>query len=215
MHLNLTLNKASTASPTTEDMSTNFLNLPNELRNRVYKLCLLHQEPIDPWSDYNQRLELTPGLLRANKTVHREASSLFYAQNRFNFTTVTPKDVASFLETIDRNACHIQHVCVTFPDFHRKPDNITLSDDSINIFTSIQSKCANLSTLTTFALSTGPIMAVDDPEIATEVLKLVDTRFRSIPSLEKIITSVFNDDLGSFITREMDNRCGRMWGGME
>lgn len=66
-------------------MSANFLELPSELRNRVYELCLLHEETINPWMDYNQPQELTPGLLHANKTVHREASSLLYAQNRFNF----------------------------------------------------------------------------------------------------------------------------------
>jgi len=63
----------------------------------------LHQELTDPWIDYNQRQELTPGLLRANKTVHREASSLFYAQSRFDFTMATPEDVALFLGTIGRN----------------------------------------------------------------------------------------------------------------
>jgi hypothetical protein len=107
---------------TTEDMLTNFLTLPSELRNRVYELCLLHQESLDPWTAYNQRQELTPGLLRANKTVHREASSLFYAQNRFNFTMATPDDVALFLRTIGRNnADYIRQVRVDFPNL-RDPD---------------------------------------------------------------------------------------------
>jgi hypothetical protein len=55
---------------------------------------------IDPWVDYKQRQKFTPGLLRANKTIHREASSPFYAQNRFDFTMGTPEDVASFLRQI-------------------------------------------------------------------------------------------------------------------
>jgi hypothetical protein len=46
---------------------------------------------------------LTSGLLRA-KTVHCEASSLIYAQNRFDITTASPEDVASVVRTIGRNA---------------------------------------------------------------------------------------------------------------
>jgi hypothetical protein len=47
--------------------------------------------------DYTQRQELKPALLRANKTVHREASSLLYALIRSDFAVATPEDVASFL----------------------------------------------------------------------------------------------------------------------
>lgn len=66
--------------------------------------------------DYNQRQELTPGLIRANKTIHHEASSLLYAQNRFDFAMANPEDVASSLRTIgDNNADCIRHICVDFP----------------------------------------------------------------------------------------------------
>jgi hypothetical protein len=75
-------------------MSANFLKLPSELRNRIYELWLFHEKPLDPWIDYNQRHELAPCVLCANKTVHHEASPLFYGQNRFNFTWVSAKAVA-------------------------------------------------------------------------------------------------------------------------
>ena len=133
-------------------MLVNFLDLPGELRNRIYELCLLHKEPLALWTGFNHRHELSPGLLRANKTLHHETRSLFYAQNRFDFTIATPKRTASFLQTIGRkNAGYIQHVCVEFPNFyHQEPSDVTLSDDSISIFASIQSSCVNLSTLTAF-----------------------------------------------------------------
>ncbi|KAH6670164.1 hypothetical protein B0J14DRAFT_598013 [Halenospora varia] len=192
-------------------MLAKFLKLPSELRNRVYGLCLLLQNPIDPWINYSQRQELTLGLLRANKTVHREASSLFYAQNRFDFTMADPEQIASFLGTIGRNnADYIQHVCVDFPNFHyQEPGGVTLSDGSMSIFASIQSSCANLSTLTAFAYSTETmedrLEELDNPEIVT-VLKLVDTHFRAILSLKKIIVGVYGDDPSCFIRREMVNR---------
>lgn len=191
-------------------MSANFLKLPSELRNRVYGLCLLLQNPIDPWINYSQRQELTLGLLRANKTVHREASSLFYAQNRFDFTMATPEDIASFLEKIGRNnADYIQHVCVDFPDFYyREPGDVILSDGSMSIFASIQSSCANLSTLTALAYSTenmeDKLEKLDNPKIVT-ILKLVDTHFRAISSLKKIIVGMYGDDPNCFIRREMKN----------
>src|SRR6267378_462517 len=96
-------------------MSTNFnfLSLPGELRNRIYKL--------------------TPGLLRTSKTVHREASSLLYSQNRFDFTEVSLKMAASFLEKIGRiNANSIRHIILLFPTVCLDPhDDYTFKDDRV------------------------------------------------------------------------------------
>jgi hypothetical protein len=191
-------------------MSSNFLSLPSELRNRVYELCLLNQEPIDPWIDHNQRQEFTPGLLRANKTVHREASSLFYAQNRFDFTTANSEDVASFLGRIGRNnADCIRHVCVNFPEFlYLDLGDVTLEDNSVGILANIQSGCANLSTLTTSLYSTNDMElrldALDNPKIVTEALRLVNTRFRAISSLQEVIVEVYEDGPSNHIRRAME-----------
>lgn len=196
---------------TTEDMSANFLKLPSELRNRVYELCLLNQEPINPWMDYNQRQELTPGLLRVNKTVHREASSLFYAQNRFDFTMATADDVASFLETIGyNNAGCIQHLYLNFPNFrYLDPGDVTLEEGSISVLASIQSSCTNLKTLTTSLYSTNAMElrldGLDNPKIVIEALKLVDTSFRAILSLQEIIVEVYDDGPSGYIRRKMES----------
>ncbi|KAL5370961.1 hypothetical protein DPSP01_014569, partial [Paraphaeosphaeria sporulosa] len=151
-------------------MSPNFCSFPSELRNKIYELLLLQQEPIDPWVGYI-RQELTPGLFRANKIVHREASSLFYALNRFDFTMRTPEDVASFLEQIGRNnADCIRHICIDFPTFHYlDPGNVTLEDNSVRILSRIQTECAKLSALTTSLYSTNAMElrldALDHPKI--------------------------------------------------
>jgi len=192
-------------------MSTNFLKLPSELRNRIYELCLLHEEPINPWIDYNQRHELTPGLLRANKTIHREASSLLYAQNRFDFTMATPEDVASFLRTIgNNNADCIRHICVDFPSLcDLEPGNVTLEEGSDSILENIQSGCANLRTLTTSLSSTHAMElrldALDNHKIVTEALTLVNTRFRAVSSLQDIIVEVYEDGPSDYIRRKIEN----------
>jgi hypothetical protein len=196
---------------TTEDMPPNFFSLPSELRNRIYELRLVHQEPIDPWVDYNRRQKLTPALLRANKAVHREAGSLFYAQNRFDFTMGTPEDVASFLGQIGRNnADYIRHISINFPKFlYLDPGDVTLEDDSVGILANIQSGCANLSTLTTSLYSTNAMElrldALDNPKIVLEALKLVDTRFRAISSLQEIIVEVYEDGPSDHIRRKMQS----------
>jgi hypothetical protein len=191
-------------------MSANFLKLPRELRDRVYELCLSDQEPMNPW--YAPiRQELSPGLLRTNKTVHHEASSLLYAQNRFDFTTATSEDVASFLQTIGRdNADCIRHVCVNFPYLHDlEPGNVTLGESSDGILAIIQSGCANLRTLTTSLFSTNAMElrldALDNPKIVTDALKLVNTCFRAISSLQEIIVEVYEDGPSGYIRRKMES----------
>jgi len=192
-------------------MSSNFFSLPRELRDQIYELVLLHQEVIDPWVDYDRRQKLTPELLHVNKTIHREASSLFYAQNRFDFTMGTPEDVASFLGQIGRNnADYIRHICVGFPKFlYLDPGDVTLEDDSVGILANIQSGCANLSTLTTSLYSTNAMElrldALDNPKVVTEALKLVNTHFRGLSSLEEIIVEVYEDGPSDHIRRKMES----------
>ena len=194
-------------------MSANFLKLPSELRNRVYELCLLHHEPIIPWGYFNQRRGLTPELLRANKTVYREASSLLYTQNRFDFFMATPRDVASFLRLIgDNNANCIRHICVDFPAIReRETGNVTLEGDSDGVLTNIQSSCANLRTFTTSLTSTYAmdliimLSIVDNAKIVTEVLPLANTRLRAISSLQDIIVEVYEDITSDDMRRKMEN----------
>jgi hypothetical protein len=190
-------------------MSTNFLSLPSELRNKIYEQLVVHQEPINPCILYNGRYGLTPGLLRVNKTVHREATSLLYAQNCFDLTRFTFGDIPSFLEQIGRNnAAYIRHIYINFPSFlYLDPSDITLKDKSDHILAKIQSECANLSTLKTSLDSTNTMELrldrLDYPKVVVEALSLVNTRFRAISSLQEIIVEVYKDGPSDHIRREM------------
>ncbi|KAH7001023.1 hypothetical protein EDB80DRAFT_721339 [Ilyonectria destructans] len=197
-------------NPTTTDAPASFLCLPSELRNTIYELILLRSEPIDPWAWYDLQ-ELTTGLLRASKAVHGEASSLFYSQNRFDFTGVDPEKLAWFLEQIgSHNAGCIRHIVIDFPEFlYPDPGDITIDESSVSILASIQSGCANLSTLTTSLYSTNAMELqldnLDDYNAATEVLTLVDTRFRAISSLQEIILEVYEDGPSDHLRRRMES----------
>jgi hypothetical protein len=170
----------------------------------------LHEEPINPWIGYKRQGLSTTGLLRVNRTVHLEASSIFYGQNRFDFTSVTPDDVTSFLEQIGSiNAGHIRHVIIEFPRFlYIDPGDITLEDDSVGILENVQRGCANLSLLTTSLYSTNSMELrldnLDNHNLATEALKLIDTRFRDLPSIQDIIVEVFEDGPNDHIRRTME-----------
>jgi hypothetical protein len=176
-------------------MALTFLSLPSEIRNEIYGLLLLHQSSIRPWGDRCLPQQTrTPGLFRANKTVHREATPLFYGQNRFDFT-LGHVGIASFLEKIGRdNAGYIRH-------------NISLEYESVRFLTKIQSHCTNLGVITVpfpriydldFALG-----RLGNPKIVTEVLKLVDTSFRAGSSLQEIVLEVDERDSDDFMRSEM------------
>lgn len=198
--------------PTIAETPAGFLSLPSELRNEIYELILLCQEPIDPSDKYNRRQQqLTPGLFRANKAVHGEASSLFYSRNRFDFTNATPKEVSLFIEQIGSSSSGcIRHILIDFPQFlNLGSDDVTLVEDSVSILAIIQSGCANLSTLTTSIDSTDAMESrlddLDNHKVATEVLSLVDSRFKAISSLQQIILEVYEDGPSDHIRRIIES----------
>jgi hypothetical protein len=199
------------------DMSPHFLDLPRDLRDQVYYILLLHQESIDPWHGYLQEQGLTLGLFRVNKTVHHEATSLFYAQNRFDFYNRTAEQLASFLRQIGLdNADYIRHIFIDFPRFrYTEAGDITLENSSFRILKTIKSSCANLSTLRMPLHVDFMAMEVrfeslsgNNPVLITEALKLVNTRLKAISSLQKIIVEVherYNHGPIDLLKREMEN----------
>ncbi|KAF2802378.1 uncharacterized protein BDZ99DRAFT_202143 [Mytilinidion resinicola] len=192
-------------------MSVNFLSLPSELRNKIYEEVLMDQEPIDPWALPYPFQPLTMELLRVNKTIHREASSLLYAQNRFDLTVHSPELVDSFLDKIGRNnASHIRHICISFPEVrYLDLHDVTLADDSDHILAKIQTDCINLRTLTTsldsIYVTEGGLDETGSPSIVVETFALVDSRLRAIPSLQEIIVEVYEKDASAYVRREMES----------
>ncbi|KAI1866329.1 uncharacterized protein JN550_007717 [Neoarthrinium moseri] len=187
---------------------SSFLSLPRELRDQIYELCLLHQDLLDPW--HNQSQEITTGVLCASTVVHREASTLFYGQNTFDFTAVTLEGVATFLQTIGNNAALIRHVHIDFPLFRTLgPSNITFDDTCIDILTNIQSACANIITLTTSLDSSNSMELtldeLDHPKVVTDALELVDRRFRASASLQEVTIELYEDGPDYGIRRKMES----------
>lgn len=148
-------------------------------------------------------------MLRVNKVVQREASPMFYGQNRFSLTRDTPEEIALFLEQIGcENAGCIRHIIIDFPKFlHLDLGDITLEEDSVSILASIRNSCANLTTLATSLYSTDAMeLRLDNLEhhtVVDEALKLVDNHFRAIPSLQEIVLEVYEDGPSGHIRERM------------
>ncbi len=121
--LNLTANKESTIH---DHVPTSFLSLVSELHNRIYKLILLCQEPINPGlittDDRSSRLRFSTRIRTSTANLAR-----YSTQNSFSFTIATSEHVASFLEQISSTSItYIQHVYVDFPRFlYLEPGDIT------------------------------------------------------------------------------------------
>ena len=60
-----------------------FLALPGEIRNRIYRFVVVAERPFTVKLQWTRTLDTA--LLRVNKQVFEEASSIFYAENAFRF----------------------------------------------------------------------------------------------------------------------------------
>ena len=192
---------------TTESIPANFLNLPSELRNTIYELCLVPKRPLKPW-DTTQK-KPAASLLRVNRAVHREARFVFYGQNRFDFSSTPPARVASFLETIGRNNAEcIQHINIHFPNFdYPNLGSVTLGRRWKDTLANIERACSDLRTLTIPSHCMDEVLGQLDPEVTTEYFTLVNSHLRAIPSIQHIIVEEYDggDKTSHAARREMEN----------
>lgn len=72
-----------------------FLDLPSEVRNRIYENLLVHHEPVALTTDFRQedkefvyttRLGLAPRVCRTSKAIAYESLAVLYGKNTFHFT---------------------------------------------------------------------------------------------------------------------------------
>jgi len=192
-----------------------FFSLPPELRDQIYGVCLLHPKALHPGHYFNlQRRHLAVALLYVSKAVHREASLFFYSKNCFDLTRLYGVET-SFLTRIGRNADYIRHVCINFPRFRTlEPGNITLFDLSLSWVAKVQNSCPNLATITTTLYSSDGLEwkldGLGHPEVVDEALELIDTHFRGIPSLQKIVVQLREKRAKEDIRRKMERRGWRI-----
>lgn len=203
--------------PRTPHIPANLLTLPRELRNNIYEQLLVSQEPIDSainsWPTY-----LDPAVLRANRTIHHEASLVLYGRNRFYFYHEESEDILMFLDTIGRdNASRIRYIIIHLPDFHlprahcNDSDILAVCHDDVRVFEKLRCVCTGLVTLATIALWTRFLERdlLDCPGQVGEILAFLDGYMRAITSLEEIVLECEEDGSGQYIhIRSEMKKCG-------
>lgn len=177
------------------DSLVGFMCLPGELRTRIYELVLLDEEDVSPLGVF--RKELSPGFLCANKTIHSEA------------TWTLQQESILFLQCQFQKGCHLppqnrqQKMQVTFGisplNFQGFPKSGMSTSGSTAPTRSKSSTVAapTLSTITITRDSTDNmeimLCNLHNPQCATEVLNLVDSRLRAFLSLQEVILQVYED----------------------
>ena len=180
----------------------NFFDIATEIRLKIYSELLVLSEPIvflayrSPSLFRSQRERLYPALLRANRRVHREASPLLYSNNRFQFpevftftfapTATSNVHIAPFLYQIQSQASLIRHICIPLHIFdYPQFSGVRFHKAHIKILELIRDTCTSIKTLELLVSPDYDNYPLGD----SETLDLLDTRFKSIPSLKEIIVN--------------------------
>ncbi|KAI1857243.1 uncharacterized protein JN550_013378 [Neoarthrinium moseri] len=192
------------------EAATGFLSIPGELRNQVYALLLVSEdEHINPCRSYRRPTLFPVGLFRINKTIHVEASAVFYTKNCFDLTSASSEDVALFLRRIgSANAANIGQIYMNAPRFQNLDrHDITVHNDDLSVLASIQRSCVNLNSITTSLYSTKNMGTwldnLEDYEAATNALKLANVHLTAISSVTKITLEVSKDTPSDLLKRCM------------
>lgn len=156
-------------------------------------------------------MNLTTGLLRANKIIQREACLVLYARNMFDFTDCTSPEVTKFLEQIgDKNAGSIQSIYVDFPRFrYLDLHDIELGVESARVIACFEGVCGGLRTCTLTRGSATSMVAklvgVESKRVKVNALALVDSHFRAIMELGNVVVELDVETYSRALREEMRN----------
>lgn len=88
-----------------------FLDLPPELRNKIYCLALgEHQTSSEPYGPTTCTALAPPALTRTNQQIRKETLGLYYGQNRFYFKLPFPGGPGAFERWVAVMGPHLQLV---------------------------------------------------------------------------------------------------------
>ncbi|KAF1952450.1 hypothetical protein CC80DRAFT_596544 [Byssothecium circinans] len=129
----ITLPKTDSIATMSTQKAFPFMELPGELRNNIYKRCLVAKRPIDFWpliaadapegttrsKILAENLKgLNVGLMRTSKRVHYETVFILYGCNRFRFSSSGSWTVLEgFLLKLNQNCQFLTNVEVTCPEW--------------------------------------------------------------------------------------------------
>jgi hypothetical protein len=167
-------------------MPTSFMDLSGELHNRIYELVLVMKRPIQSWQGHWQKRHNLE-ILRANKIIHREASSIFYGENQFDFTYDSShgseRTILAPLGKAGGNAAFIRSILVDFPklDWPDEPNDMVIRKGSRKFLNQLRNVCPNVSKIVIPVGSTTPwedmLCMGDAPINYSQVICMINTYF--------------------------------------
>jgi hypothetical protein len=201
-------------------MTMDFFSLPLKIRLKIYLELLVLLEPIVFVANYgpsspplfrSKRDGLYPALLCINKQAHGEASPLLYSNNCFQFPTLalSATDSAHILRQIGSHASLIRHICIPFPTFgDYRHERARLHEAHIEHLALIRDNCTHIATLELLLQLDRMSYALSDSPFAAEALDLLNTQFKTIPSIKEIIVNfqVYGSEDLSDLTKKMRDR---------
>ncbi|PYH75187.1 hypothetical protein BO85DRAFT_480976 [Aspergillus piperis CBS 112811] len=198
-----------------------FFSLPVELRHTIYREVLAVQHPLFLFQDPGCPIEtFTPerphqwlALLYTNRKVSMEARAVLYGANEFVLEDVSKCQgslLDSFLTCIGPvNAGFLSRLRVNFPVIESIDDisgDIRLREDGLQSLRLLQDKCTNLKILETLVYGQVSRL-ITEKEISNHsfrsVLLSINTQFRAIASLNKIIVKFCSGSPASSTTEFM------------
>ena len=196
------------------DIRFELFALPAELRIAVYEALLIQDGSLDPFTNTNNRPRyrilsrdqhlnpainpvtfrqhriLVPNILSTNSTVFREANSILYRKNTFNFTSLELERIPEFFHDIGAaHTSQIQHVRVDFPVIETDEGNFYIGQYDCDILQMISTHCGNLKSVT-IALESASLYIdwlarLCDPSTLVTILSRVDSLLKSMPSVKQ------------------------------
>ncbi len=188
-------------------MKMGFLDVATEIRLQIYSELLVSSDPVEFIADFSspspplfrsRKLGLCPAILGVCRKVYNEARPLLYSNNRFRFpgkvgsTPSVPDQahIAPFLNQIGSQVRLLHHICIPFPNFEdTKTERAELESVHIENLELIRRTCTNIKTFK-LLVPYDYIYAHDNWTITSEALELLDTRLKTMPSLEKVVVNL-------------------------
>lgn len=188
-----------------------FLHLPCEIRNSIYKRVLAVAHPIFLFQDTGSQVVETfapdrpkrwLALLYTNRQIHIEASAVLYGSNQFYLEDSTRHQVEllqSFLACIGSvKAGLLSHLCINLPvaeTIEDQPGKVMLREDGLQSLKLLQEKCSNLTTLETLVHDRNSRGLVkvnhENWQLVRERLSRIDAELKVISSLHKVIVRFY------------------------
>ncbi|CRG83403.1 hypothetical protein PISL3812_00754 [Talaromyces islandicus] len=181
-----------------------FLGLPVELRCMIYEYLLLDDKIIDPIYK-NITCNPSVSILSTNRKIHREASSVLYSRNSFNFSFHELPEVRLWIDKIGhQNAEHIRSISITFPGTDIGGSQLQDNDHDAQVFEIVGRDLPNLARLEMWA-SDCPSASPRGYRNTAQGLSRMQDRFRGISSLQEIIVRIYGIPFSDSLTAQMES----------